>query len=89
MYRTHCTVCHHSLVPDWYLVLSSIEMLNIGQHGATVSAVDENRLSPLMLAVQKGLVEESRLLLTGDPTSLNMRAEDGSSALMLGYLQAF
>jgi ankyrin repeat protein len=46
--------------------------------------VDENKLTPLMLAVQKGHVEASRRLLAKEPACINMRAEDGASALMLG-----
>jgi hypothetical protein len=50
-----------------------------------VTAVDENELTALMLGVQKeGAVEACRQLLARDPALLNMRAEDGTTTIMLG-----
>ena len=45
---------------------------------------DENNLSLVMLAGQKGLEEMCLYLLEEDPSMVNARAEDGATALMLG-----
>lgn len=60
------------------------------KHGARTVCCDENLLTPLMLAAQKGFSSICELLLTqGGETGerrvahINMRAEDGATALMM------
>ena len=53
------------------------------KHGAKVNVCDENELTPLMLAAQKGLLEVCGFLLEQEQSLLNMRAEDGATAIML------
>ena len=50
---------------------------------------DENNLSLVMLAGQKGLEEMCRYLLEENPTMVNARAEDGATVLMLGNFHYF
>jgi len=60
------------------------------KHGARPLEVDENQLTPLMLAASKGFNSICSLLLTSDGSSYsktsahaNLRAEDGATALHL------
>ena len=58
------------------------------KRGARTVCCDENQLTPLMLAAQKGFSSICELLLAGQSEEgrvehLNMRAEDGATALMM------
>lgn len=60
------------------------------KHNAKIICFDENRLTPLMLAAQKGFHRICELLLTFDKSNrdeiashANLRAEDGATALMM------
>jgi len=60
------------------------------KHGARVICWDENQLTPLMLAAQKGFSKICEILLTHNNSSYeatskhaNLRAEDGATALMM------
>jgi len=60
------------------------------KHGARVVCWDENQLTPLMLAAQKGFSKICEILLTHNNSSYeatskhaNLRAEDGATALMM------
>jgi len=75
----HCTLKRSSV--DNGARLSVVKYLI--KHGAKVKVVDENQLTPLMLASQKGLRDVCEVLLETDPDVLNMCAEDGATAVML------
>jgi len=60
------------------------------KHGARVVCWDENQLTPLMLAAQKGFSKTCEILLTHNNSTyetttkhVNLRAEDGATALMM------
>eukprot|EP00088_Acartia_fossae_P070663 TRINITY_DN9533_c0_g1_i2.p1 TRINITY_DN9533_c0_g1~~TRINITY_DN9533_c0_g1_i2.p1 ORF type:complete len:569 (+),score=74.41 TRINITY_DN9533_c0_g1_i2:42-1748(+) len=53
------------------------------KHGGEVDSGDENDLTPLIIAAEKGFLEVCKFLLDTNIRLLNMEAEDGANALML------
>jgi ankyrin repeat protein len=57
------------------------------RHGADITAVTDIGQTPLMVAAMQGQVAASRLLVARDPSCLNMKANDGATALMLACMK--
>jgi len=76
----HCALKRPNVEPGTRLAIVKY----LVKHGANVDVQDENNLSLVMLAGQKGLEEMCLYLLEEDPSMVNARAEDGATALMLG-----